>query len=565
MSAGARAARPRSVALATPGPFERLLGIGSVFGKTFRDSRRTALGLGLAVATIVIVTGISLATEFDSVEKRLGFVAQLGALPPAFQGMLGEMINVDRLGGFLSWRTINFLPTILGIWSVVALSGLLAGELSRGSLDLLATTPVGRVRLAVQKLGGYLLALLVTMAIFAIAAAVAINGFGTLPGDTADVPALAGHTAWLYVMTLTPGAIAFALAPLIGRGGGLAAGGLVLFGSFMVESYASTIPALEAVEPLSYFSLTAHHRPLAGVEDWGSMGVLVAANLALLALGLLLFVRRDLLVPTGGRFKPPSIGAFLRGPFSRSLGERMPAAVIWGLGLALYGAIVAGAVDEFVKALSSIPQVVVMIEQLFPDADVMSAPGFLQLAFFSEAILFISVATALLLAGWSSDEGERRLELVLALPVTRAGWAVRSGAAVLVSIGLMTALLVAGVVGATASQAAAGDLGRVGGGVAVLGLYAMAIAGVGLAVGGLVRPSLAAPVALVLAIGSFLLELIGTIAKFPDVVIDLALSRHLGRPMLGDYDWPGMAVCAALAIGGVLVCAFGMRRRDIGR
>jgi hypothetical protein len=35
--------------------------------------------------------------------------------------------------------------------------------------------------------------------------------------------------------------------------------------------------------------------------------------------------------------------------------------------------------------------------------------------------------------------------------------------------------------------------------------------------------------------------------------------------MLADYDWPGMALCAALAIGGVVVCALGMRRRDIGR
>ena len=548
-----------------PSLASRVLGLGSVFGKSFRDSRRTALALGAVVATIVLVTGVSLATEFDTVEKRLAFAGQLGALPPAFQGMLGHMINIDRLGGFLSWRTINFMPTILGIWSVVALSGLLAGELARGSLDLLATTPLGRARLAVQKVVGYLLALVVTMAFFAVATAVAIAGFGTLPGDSVDARSLLGHTAWLYVMTLTPGAFAFAVAPVLGRGGSLAAGGLLLFGSYMIDGYASSIPLLDAARPISYFSLTADHRPLAGVEDWGSMGILTLVNVVLLGIGLVLFVRRDLLVPSGGRVRPPSIGVFLRGPFTRSLGERLPAAVVWGLGLALFGAIVAGSVDEFVKALSSIPQVVAMIRQLFPDADVTSAAGFLQLAFFSEAILFISVATALVLAGWSSDEGERRLELLLAAPVTRIGWAIRSGFGVQAGVAIMTAIFIAGVVGATASQAAAGDLARVAGGVAVLGLYAMALAGTGLAVGGLVRPNLAAPVALVLAIGSFLLELIGSIAKFPDVVLDLALSRHLGRPMLGDFDWPGMAVCTALAIGGVIVCAIGMRRRDIGR
>lgn len=560
-SASATSVRPSP----EPPLASRLLGLGSLLGKTFRDSRRTALGLGVVVAAIVIVTAASLAAEFDTIEERLAFAGQLGALPPAFRGMLGEMINIERLGGFLSWRTINFMPTILGIWSVVALSGLLAGELSRGSLDLLATTPLARARLALEKLGGYLLALVVTMVLFALATAVAIGGFGTLPEDTLDVASLVGHTAWLFVMTITPGALAFAVAPLLGRAGAVAAGGLGLFGSYMINGYSSSVPALEALEPISYFSLTAHHRPLAGVEDWGSMGVLVGANLALLAIGLALFVRRDLLVPTGGRLRPPSVGVFLRGAFSRSLGERMPAAIVWGLGLALFGAIVAGSVDEFVKALSSIPQVLAMIRQIFPDADITTAPGFLQLAFFSEAILFISVATALLLAGWSSDENERRLELLLAAPVTRVAWALRSGLAVLVAIGVMTAIFIAGVIVSTASQAAAGDLGRVAGGVAVLGLYAMALAGVGLAVGGLVRPGLAAPVALALAIGFFLLELIGSIAKFPELVMDLALSRHLGRPMLGDFDWPGMAVCAALALGGVVVCAIGMRRRDIGR
>jgi len=134
--------------LGRPGALERAFGLGSLFGKTFRDSRRTALGLGVVLASIVLVTAASLAAEFDTIEKRLAFAGQLDALPPALRGMLGEMVNIERLGGFLSWRTINFLPTIHGIWSVVAFSGLLAGELARGSLDLVATTPLGRLRLA---------------------------------------------------------------------------------------------------------------------------------------------------------------------------------------------------------------------------------------------------------------------------------------------------------------------------------------------------------------------------------------------------------------------------------
>ncbi|NJD27335.1 MAG: hypothetical protein FIA92_03460 [Chloroflexi bacterium] len=565
MGAATRTAAGRGVALPEPGLGDRLFGLGSVFGKTFRDSRGTALLVGMAVAGILVVTAASVAAEFATAAKRLAFAAQMQALPAIFQGMLGDMIGIDRLGGFLSWRSINFLPIILGIWTVVAMSGLLAGELARGSLDFLATTPRGRLRLALEKVGGYLLALLVAVVMFAVAVYLSIAVFGTLPEDPVGVDAVLGHAAWLYITALVPGALAFAAAPFVGRGGALAVGGIGLFGSFLISGYASSISIFETLEPLSYLALTAGHRPIAGAWDWPSVIAIAAIALVLLALGAVAFARRDLIVPSGGRVTLPTGPLFLAGPFSRSLGERLPAALVWGAGLGLFGLLISFSVDEFVDALSGIPQIVELIRQFFPDADILSAAGFLQLAFFSEAILFISVAAATLVGGWASDEGERRLELVLSAPVARAGWAVRSGVAVMIGIAVMTAMLVVGVVLGTSTQAAAGNVAKVAAGVSVLGLYAMALAGIGLAVGGLVRPGLAAVTTLVVALGFFLWDLIGSIVGLPDELLDLALNRHLGQPILGQYDWPGMAACALIAVGGVALCAIGMRRRDVGQ
>lgn len=565
MTSSARAATARSVALPAPGLGARLFGLGSVFGKTFRDSRRTALVVGLSLAGILVVTAASVAAEFDTVEKRLAIAAQMNVLPAIFQGMLGQMILIERLGGFLSWRTINFLPIILGIWTVVAMAGLLAGELARGSLEFLATTPRGRARLALEKLGGYLLALGVALAFFAVAAYGSITAFGTLPIDPVGLDAILAHTAWLYVMALVPGALAFAVAPFLGRGGALAVGGVGLFGSWIVSGYAASISFFETLKPLSYFGLTESHRPIAGTWDWPAVALIGTMALAFLLVGVVAFARRDLLVPTGGRIRLPTIPLFLAGPFSRSFGERLPAALIWGTALGLFGLMISFSVDEFVAALSGIPQIVELIQQFFPDADILSAAGFLQLAFFSEAILFLSIAAAVIVAGWASDEGECRLELLLSVPITRAAWAVRSGLAVMAAMAVMTVLLVIGVAVGASTQAAAGNVGSVAVGVSVLGLYGMALAGIGLAAGGLVRPSLAAPVTLVVALGNFLWDTIGSIAGLPDELLDLALNRHLGQPILGVYDWPGMAACVILAFGGIALCAIGMRRRDIGR
>lgn len=565
MSTAAQTARRASVALPAPGLLGRLFGLGSIFGKTFRDSRRAALIVGIVTSLILVVTGASLAAEFDTVQKRVAVAAQLGSLPAIFQGMLGEMIHIETLGGFLSWRTINFLPIILGIWTVVAMSGLLAGELARGSLDFLASTPRNRARLALEKVGGYLLALFLATALFAIGAYGSIVAFGTLPGDEVGLDAVLAHAAWLYVAALVPGALGFAVAPFLGRGGGLAVGGVTLFASFIVSGYSSSVTALQPLEAVSYFSITSGHRPIAGVWDWPAVAAVAGVTAAMLVVGVLAFVRRDLLVPTGGRVRLPTLPIFLAGPFSRALGERLPASIFWGAALGLFGLIISFSVDEFVATLSSIPEIVDLIQRFFPDADILSAGGFLQLAFFSEAILFVSIATAALVAGWASDESDRRLELLLSPPVTRAGWAVKSGLAVMAGVAIVIAIMVAGVLIGASTQAATRDLGSLAIGVSVLGVYAAAIAGIGLAVGGLVRPGLAAPVALILAIGFFLWELIGSIVGLSDELLDLALQRHLGQPILGQFDGPGMALCALLAAGGIALCALGMRRRDIGQ
>ena len=143
-------------ALLQPTTRARLFGLGSVFGKSVRDSRRTAIALGIVFSLFVVATAAQVAADFPSLLARQTFARQLSALPAVFQGMLGEPIRIDTLGGFVSWRIFNFLPVMFGIWSVVALSGTLAGELARGSLDPLAATSVARRRLAIQKVLGFL-------------------------------------------------------------------------------------------------------------------------------------------------------------------------------------------------------------------------------------------------------------------------------------------------------------------------------------------------------------------------------------------------------------------------
>ena len=95
---------------------------------------------------------------------------------------------------------------------------------------------------------------------------------------------------------------------------------------------------------------------------------------------------------------------------------------------------------------------------------------------------------------------------------------------------LLAAAIALGVasIGQDALTPAAGTL--------VLALYGAALVGVGVAVGGLFRPAFATPVVLAVAIGTFLVDLLAPILRLPDWVGGLALTTHLGDPMVGSCD-----------------------------
>ena len=61
----------------------------------------------------------------------------------------------------------------------------------------------------------------------------------------------------------------------------------------------------------------------------------------------------------------------------------------------------------------------------------------------------------------------------------------------------------------------------------------------------------------------FLITLFATALKLPDWVADLALPGHYGRPMVGDWDPVGIVASLVLAVGGLLVGAWGLSRRDV--
>jgi ABC-2 type transport system permease protein len=550
--------------LVRPRPWSRVIGLASVYAKSLRDSRRAALIVGFMGGIFMLATAAPIAAEFETLEKRQLLVTSMTALPAVFRGLLGEPINIETLGGFISWRVGNSLPVLLGLWSVIALSGTLAGEAAKGSLDLLVSTPHSRRSIALQKIVGHVTAVIVAMLIAALLLYIAGQVFATLPGDEIPLDAALGQVALYALLMLAAGAIAFAAGPMLGRSRAVAVGLLALFGMYLINSYSTISPALETLQPISWYAWTSGHRPIAGVTDWPSVGLLAGVVVALFAAGVAVFERRDL-----GAFAPlrwlriPGLPRGTSGPFTRLLSDLTPAALGWGGGVGVYAALIASSAPALTDVLNQTPGLTDYIRIIYPDLDLSQPSGILQLAFFAFASLMAGLAGATFLAAWAGDENERRLDLVLSTPISRARWALRSGLSVIAAIGVFVIVLGIFVTAAVAPQG--GDISAPVAGSAILGLAAAGFAGVGFAAGGLVRSSLAAPVAATVVIATFVLDTLGTALDLPDAILDLSIFKHLGQPMAGTYDFVGIAVAAILAIGGLLIGAWGLQRRDVGR
>jgi ABC-2 type transport system permease protein len=544
-------------------PFtSRIYGFGSIYGKTIRDSRLAFLIAAGLLGGTTLVLGAAIGTVFPTPAARLEVNALIGSMPASMVNLFGNATlmgsKLGTLGGYMTWKYGALFALGTALWSILALSGTLAGEASRGSLDIVAAAPFGKRRIALEKLAAHLTMLWLAMAFIAIMIVVSSNAFGDAAlGDRISIESAVAFALWAGFIAMFFGGLALALAPFLGRSGSAGVAGLA-----MVALWAAS--GLEVGGPivlLSPFHWTADHIPLVGDYDWPGLAAVGVVAVVLLALGVELFRRRDLGVTAGlGLPALPEDVLGVRGPVSRAFGDELPRALSWGIGFGLMGALLASLVGPFADQIGKDPNLSNTFATLFHGYNFATAGGWLQL--YAE-LLYIAagLAAATFVSKWASDETDGRLEEVLSVPMTRARWVIAGGVGAIFAVVVMTVLLAAGIgLGAAAGGATAGDAIV---GTASLGLYAAAIVGVGVAVGGLWRTSLAAEIAALVVVATYLIDLLAPPLNLPDWVHQLALTAHLGQPMIGQWDLAGVAACVVIAAGGILLGAWGMSRRDV--
>jgi ABC-2 type transport system permease protein len=545
---------------ARPSVLSRIYGFGSIYAKTIRDSRLAFIIAAGLLGGLALAMGAAIPSVFPTAATRLEIDKLVGGMPAQMVTFFGKPEKLGTFGGYMTWKYGLLFVLVTMLWSVLALSWTLAGEASRGSLDVVATTPFGKRRIAIEKLAAHLTMMVLALAFVAVMTTVSSNAFGNAAlGDRVPLSGSIGFAAWLGVNALFFGGLAFALAPFLGRGGAAGIAGL----AFALLWTANGLDGLGWLAVLSPFRWTANHIALVGEFDWAGVALVGAVAAAFLAIGVEAFTSRDLGVTSGISLpRLPAAVLGVRGPISRAFGDQLPRALGWGAALGFWGAALASIVGPMSKQIAGDANLLHVFRQTFPNFDLTSAGGFLQL-FVQLFYIAAGFAAATFVSKWASDETDGRLEEALATPLTRGRWVIAGAMGALLADVVMSVVFALGI-----------GLGGVSGGVSVgtamlgsasLGLFAAAIIGIGVAVGGVWRTSLAAEIAAVVVVITYLVDLLAPAFKLPDWVHQLALTAHMGQPMVGDWDPVGVVLCLALAVVGTLVGAWGMSRRDIAR
>jgi len=267
----------------------RLYGFGSIYGKTVRDSRLAFLVAAGILGGMALVIGPAIGTVFPTPESRLEVNKLIGSLPSSMVNLFGNATllgpKLGTLGGYMSWKYGAIFTLGTGLWSILALSGTLAGEVRRGSLDFIAAGPFGKRRIALEKLAAHLTMLWLAMAFVALMIFVSSNAFGDAAlGDQIPLSGAIGFALLAGFIAMCFGGFAFALAPLLGRAGSAAVAGVVMIVLWLVSGLNIGGPLVN----LSPFQWTVDHIPLAGFYDWPGLFAVLVVGVVLLGVGVVL-------------------------------------------------------------------------------------------------------------------------------------------------------------------------------------------------------------------------------------------------------------------------------------
>jgi ABC-2 type transport system permease protein len=245
-----------------------------------------ALGLALFEWMMTFVAGEPSVSRF--------LTEALRAAPPEFLALLNQdlLLGVSAQGIVGVGYAHPFALMMMAVWAVRVPSAALAGEIGRGTMDLVAARPVARAR----QVAAALLALLGGLVILAAAAWVGtLIGLTLRPLEGVSPMRYLPVAAALWLIFACFGAVGILLSALA-REAGTAIAWLsgLLAGSYVLDYAGRVWPRIASLRPVSLFRYYEPQQVVSAGLTVHDLVVPAAVGVAALLLAFAVFGRRDL-------------------------------------------------------------------------------------------------------------------------------------------------------------------------------------------------------------------------------------------------------------------------------
>lgn len=258
----------------------------NLLGKTLRDKRFFILGWSLGLAFLGFVM-TSFYTSFSG-----GQIDELlGSLPPALEGLVGNLQDWRELPGYLGSQIFDIrLPIFVSILSILLAVGITVAEEDKGQLRTLLALPISRRKIVLAKW----LAIVIICFIASVATILGVElGIAVIAKEIDQLVLVRlGLFTWLLVTALAT--IIFAIGSATGKRALTTAIAILLtIGSFLLSTFAQSVDWLKDYERLSFFYYFPATDIAKGTVEWGNVVFYLVCTVVALLAALIFFPRRD--------------------------------------------------------------------------------------------------------------------------------------------------------------------------------------------------------------------------------------------------------------------------------
>lgn len=518
--------------------------------RAFADSRTRTISFALLFLLSSLTQATAYREGYPTLAERLRFARTVGANDAA-RLLYGSPHDLLSVGGYVSWRVGGSLAIFAAIWGLLGAVRAMRAEEEAGRTEFVLAGTVSRNRLFVAQVAAIGAgAAVLWLALFAAFVA------GELP---------AGGSAYLALATVSVipvfagvGALAAQLAPTKRMATGLSCGVLVV--AFALRDIADIASGgadwLRWVTPMGW---AEELRPFAGPQPLVLVAPVITAAL-LLAAAAALAGRRDVgtgLLPSRDSAAPRL--RLLGSPAGQALRSERGGLAAWMVGVAAF-ALLMGVIST-----AATPDVISKGAQRqlakFGAESIVTPSGWLGFSFIFFA-LAISLFCCTQVTATRREEGEGRLETILALPAGRAGWLMaRLGVAAAGAVGVA---LTAGLLAWTGAATQSADVSLAD--MVGAGANTLPVAVLFLALGALafaLAPRASAGIAYGLVGVAFAWETFGSLLDVPEWLLALSPFHDLALVPAEPFDATAAAIMVGIAALATLAAVEVFRRRDL--